>query len=409
MTLTYRALPLAAGVLAVSYLLGTGIAQAQTGTVARALSDNARGSARSGPLQSRLPLTTTDVMPIGGHTAAPVPPGTPGAVSSGGEMVPQAIGSRPEQWPYSTARVAVQTLGKSKLTEQVPVTSFPFRATGKLLMRFGGSWFICTASLIKKGVLITAAHCIHNFGEGNAGFADEVWFAPANTQFDVLPPTVTEGQPYGWYQGRKLRIFNSYRVGTDTCLTSANGIVCNNDIATVLLKPKRDVYAGQVVGMYGYGTNGFSFVQSPAFGNTTVGEITQFGYPGAIDNGEQMIRNDSLGKFIQTPGNMTTTGQQLLNTQLGSAMTGGSSGGPWLVNFGTRPSVGGGASLGSMNTSNVVVGVTSWGYVAVGSNVQGASWFGQNFEAPLADYGGFGAGNIGKLVQDTCTADPAYC
>ena len=156
------------------------------------------------------------------------------------------------------------------------------------------------------------------------------------------------------------------------------------------------------------GVPGFAggFVASPAFGNATAGAVTQLGYPVAIDSGYQMERTDSFGKFIQTSG---ANGKVLKNTQLGSAMTGGSSGGPWIANFGTRPIITGSASLGSLSVSNTIIGVTSWGYTTVGVNVQGASYFGQNAEYPNANYGGRGAGNIGSLVNDTCTAAPGFC
>jgi hypothetical protein len=39
----------------------------------------------------------------------------------------------------------------------------------------------------------------------------------------------------------------------------------------------------------------------------------------------------------------------------------------------------------------------------------GSSWFGQNAEYPLADYGGHGAGNIGALVNAACSQYPAAC
>ena len=77
-------------------------------------------------------------------------------------------------------------------------------------------------------------------------------------------------------------------------------------------------------------------------------------------------------------------------------MTGGSSGGPWLVNFGDN-AVGG--TYGSASVRNVVVGVTSYGN---SQQRQGSSWFGQNVEFPNSAYGTRGAGNIGKLVYDAC-------
>ncbi|MCR5858354.1 hypothetical protein [Mesorhizobium sp. J428] len=184
-------------------------------------------------------------------------------------------------------------------------------------------------------------------------------------------------------------------------------MVCNNDIATVRLAPRNGAYAGTTLGgWYGYGWNGYSFLATPIFGNATVAAITQIGYPSAIDNGYLMLRGDTFGKYIATTG---ANGKQLMNIQIGSAMTGGSSGGPWLVNFGTSPVVTGSASLGNSAVRNTVVGVTSWGYTEVGVNVQGASWFGQNAEFPLAAYGSYGAGNIGKIMYDTCTQSPANC
>ena len=69
----------------------------------------------------------------------------------------------------------------------------------------------------------------------------------------------------------------------------------------------------------------------------------------------------------------------------------------------------GGISRRLVEFAKSVVGGGRWGYAAVGINVQGASWFGQNAEFPGASYGAYGAGNIGKLMQDTCTGSAAYC
>ena len=122
--------------------------------------------------------------------------------------------------------------------------------------------------------------------------------------------------------------------------------------------------------------------------------------PVAFDSGYQMQRTEAVGWYVAS-GN-------LRNTQMGSAQTGGSSGGPWLANFGTVPIVSAGASLGSA-TVQAVVGVTSYGSTTVGFNRQGASFFGQNVQFPLGAYGVYGAGNIGRLVQATCTSFAAYC
>ena len=393
---------------ALSVALAFSALQAQAaGTTAAGPSDLAHSNVRAGSAASILPLTTTDVMPVGGFGGrAPAITGAAGS-SSDGSIDSQAFGSSTLKWPYSTARVAVNGLGPSTSSLLVPVSSSPYRQAGKLFMRFGtSSWFVCSASLIKKGVLITAAHCVHHFGQGSQGFANQVVWVPANTtNTGFLPPTSGAG-PYGVYSGVTWRIPTPYFNGSDTCQSGASGVVCNNDLATVTLAPKNLVYPGSLLGWYGYGWNGYSYVASPAFGNATVVDMSQLGYPVAFDGGFQMQRNNSFGKYIQGVG---SNFQILKNTQLGSSLTGGSSGGPWLANFGTRPSISLSASLGSASSSNIVDGVTSWGYTTVGVNVQGASFFGQNFEYPLAAYGIYGAGNIGKLVNDTCVATPAAC
>lgn len=372
-----------------------------------------------GSLKTRLPTTTPAAVPVGGGPEYSGPPrGVPSLSRATGNAAPAKLSGRgvgnnaygidPKlYWPYSTARVASSSSNGGGTVSDNPVSSTPYRQTGKLVMRFGADWAVCTASLLKPSVLVTAAHCVHEFGLGAAGFANEVFWVPANTDD---PLAVVDPGPFGVWAAVDWYIPTSYYNGTDTCAKTAPGVVCNNDLALVVLETKIAGSAGQVLGgTYGYGTNGYGFVKSLAFKNNIVADITQLGYPAAFDDGLQMQRNNSFGKYILQRGK-TTSRKPLLNTQLGSAMTGGSSGGPWLVNFGTRPSVAYPGDLGYASESNIVVGVTSWGYSGVpGINVQGSSFFGQNYEYPLSDYGGYGAGNIGSLMQDVCTAYPAKC
>ena len=158
--------------------------------------------------------------------------------------------------------------------------------------------------------------------------------------------------------------------------------------------------AGNLVGYYGYGWNNYSystpaFSFANAFGNNLFAAITQLGYPASHDSGLKMQMNNAYGSYV-AQGN-------LQNTWLGSAMTGGSSGGPWLVNLGQNAF---GANYGNSSVRDVVVGVTSWGYTDGTIQLQGASSFGQNAEFPSASYGSRGAGNIGGLVYAACD-DPA--
>lgn len=300
----------------------------------------------------------------------------------------QAFGSSTA--PYTTARVAVGTFGASTSSLNTPVTSYPFRPTGKLFLQTPGGTAVCSASLVKKGVLLTAAHCVHQFGRGSAGWYSNWTFCPAKVD--------AGGGAYGCYSAGSPRIATSYFNGTDTCAQA--GVVCNNDIALLTVQPKAGVYVGSVTGWYGYGWNGYSYRASSFLGNVTTVQITQLGYPQAFDGGNQMQRTDAVGWYFAS-GN-------LKNTQIGSAQTGGSSGGPWIVNLGTTPSISAGASLGEAS-GQAVVGVTSYGSTLVGHNRLGASFFGQNVEFPNAAYGTHGAGNIGALMNSLCTSSPAFC
>lgn len=322
-------------------------------------------------------LTASKLAPAGVSSAVKQPDG------------PQAYGTSTA--PYSTTRVALWTAGPAAGVN-TSVNSYPFRPTGKLYFSFGGQNFICSASLIKRGVLVTAAHCVFKYGRTTTGWHSNFTFCPANVN--------GAGGAYGCWSASNPYISVSYYNGTDTCTQA--GVVCNNDVATLQLLPKNGVYLGNTVGWYNYGWNGYSYRASTFLGNVTTVQIAQLGYPRALDGGLQMERTDAVGWYF-TSGN-------LKNTQIGSAQTGGSSGGPWLVNLGTPPTVSepANANLGTA-TTQAVVGVTSYGSTTVGFNRQGSSFFGQNIQFPNADYGGRGAGNIGALVNAICTAFPAHC
>jgi len=364
------------------------------------------GREMTGPFPTRTPVIGEDVLKTMAPRASAV--GTPGTSAEGNaEATTEAYGQA--KLPYTTARVAVKKPGFAKNKAQMPVTSFPFSATGKLYVRFGSKTFVCTASLIRRGILVTAAHCVSNFGENE--FADAAIWYPS--QYLARK----KGRPYGGFTAINIFVPTPYLDGTDTCSASSPGVVCNNDIATVALKKrkinwrnvkgkkkKKRTYPGVVVGSYDYGYNGYSFVQTPSdLGKAVAAQITQLGYPVAFDKGNQMQRTDALG-FSYEDGDLKTT-------VIGSAQTGGSSGGPWIVNLGAKSRLDGkSASRGSQYAYNVVVGVTSYGVESPKNvNYQGASFFGQNTEFPKADYSGWGAGNIGALLKVTCQEERKSC
>jgi hypothetical protein len=271
-------------------------------------------------------------------------------------VTPQEIGTAGQ--PYTTSQV--------NAAGDITVSYYPFRAAGKLWFLIGTSTFVCSASLIKPGIVVTAAHCVANFGKSQ--FYSDWRFVPAYNNGSA---------PYGVWTARSATILTSYFNGTDPCAQS--GVICQDDVAVITLNQNGGAYPGPATGWFGYGWNGYSYNQS---GQAL---ITQLGYPVALDGGLLMERNDSQGSITPSLSN---------NTVIGSLMTGGSSGGPWLVNLGMPPTLAG-TSFGTAAIHNVVVGVTSWGYTNPAVKQQGAAPFTSN--------------NIVVLVNTVCAATPGAC
>jgi V8-like Glu-specific endopeptidase len=285
------------------------------------------------------------------------------------DATPQAV--IPEEFgtggiPYTTSRV--------KAYGDNTQFYYPFRAAGRLFFNEPGKpgSFWCSAGLIKPGVIVTAAHCVASFG--NQQFY---------TGWTFVPDYHNGHAPYGTYTAVQATILTSYFNGTDPCAQS--GVICQDDVAVILLNQVNNQYPGQVVGWFGYGWNGYSFnSQSQAL-------ITQLGYTDnfvgntefALDGGNLQERTDSQGQTMPSLSN---------NTLIGSLQSNGSSGGPWVVNLG-RPPVLTNINFGTAADHNIVVGVTSWGYNDPSVKEQGASPFTTD--------------NITVIVNAQCSGAPA--
>src|SRR5271166_1529112 len=242
--------------------------------------------------------------------------GTPAAGEPG--VTPEDFGTN--NHPFTTVRADLSGLSTNK--------AYPYRAAGKLFFMIGTASYICSASLIKPGVAVTAAHCVAKYGQSQF-----------YSGWQFVPGYRNGSAPYGVWTAQRVYIVNSYYKGTDNC--AQYGVICPDDVALIVLNG----VPGNAAGWLGYWYGG---------GSTSNGlfQITQLGYPGGLDNAAYMERNDSYGY---------TNGSLSKNTLIGSNMNGGSSGGPWIENFGL-PSALTGQTNGSFPAQNVVVGVTSWGY-----------------------------------------------
>ncbi len=266
-----------------------------------------------------------------------------------GQIVPEDYGSSNQ--PFTTSRSNALNNGTTRF--------YPFRAAGKLWFNEGASTYVCSASLIKPGIVVTAAHCVANFGKSQ-------WWS--NWQF---APGYDQGvAPYGIATAKAVYLLTAYFNGTDSCFQK--GVICQNDVAVIVLNAKLGINTGWL----GYGMNGYGYVN-----NTN--QLTQLGYPVSLDNGTWQERTDSLGYVSSSFSN---------NTLLGSGQAGGASGGPWIVNFGIEPV---GENTGGASGYNAVVGVTSWGYTSAVNKQMGAS--------------PFTSSNIGSLVSTACANNPGNC
>jgi hypothetical protein len=303
-----------------------------------------------------------------------------------GGIGPRAFGSF--GIPYTTTRVQEGVVSASNVKPANRLsTTYPYRAVGKLTMSEG----YCSASVIRRGVILTAAHCVQDFGAGSRLFSNFV-FVPGH--YGAAGATAAQVAPYGSWSAWSLVRPESWANGTDV----GSGAARDNDLAVMAMR--RDStgrFIGDRVGQLSYGWNNYSFVSSTRTGGLSTAAVTTLGYPFLMDRGAIMQRTDG-------PTYTTTVGGSGQLWQ-GSNLTGGSSGGPWVVNFSGRDAVlSGGAAPGTAPIM-AVVGVTSWG-----SNDPNApkdnfsSQFRQNSRYPSTSYGSYGAGNIGSLMNTLCNS-----
>lgn len=215
---------------------------------------------------------------------------------------------------------------------------YPYSTVGKLFFTIPNQGrFICSAAVLRPRIILTAGHCVHRGSGGANGFYTNFLFVPAyhNGQAPY--------QIWDW----------SYVVVTGEWANS-NGAVPNSaDFAIIELRDRnignRVRRIGEVTGYLGYRTHALR-----------PNHTKKLGYPGNHDRGLIMHQVDSEHHATAPAGTVL----------YGSDMRGGSSGGPWVENFG-EPAAG--QTGGLRFYLNRIVGVTSYGYVSQGPKVQGSS------------------------------------
>lgn len=257
---------------------------------------------------------------------------TEAVVASSSDIVPMDEGTM--RAPFSSSRVP----------PSCNRMHYPYRTTGRLFFRTNSgrdSW--CSAAVLRPGIILTAGHCVHQGSGGSRGWHSRWLFVPAYENGHA---------PYQAWNWRWVVVTGSW--------ANSGGRVPNKaDFAIIELEKRRfgsqTKRIGQVVGWLGWHIN---ILQR--------NHVKLLGYPGNHDRGRVMHQVDA--------GSWRLGGQ---NTMLyGSDMRGGSSGGPWIMNFGTRAA---GQTGGLRPWRDRIVGVTSYGYIATGPKVQGSSILNREF------------------------------
>jgi V8-like Glu-specific endopeptidase len=203
----------------------------------------------------------------------------------------------------------------------VPLTadlSYPFRTVGKLFLQTPGGPFSCSAAVVAPRLVLTAAHCVHS-GSATPGFYSQFLFIPAYRDGKA---------PFGSWTVRSIHVPAEWAARGSSPHPADYALLEMND-----LKGRR---LGDVVGWLGVQTQSLD-----------PNHVHMLAYPRSYDGGERMHQ--------VTAGSHQASWQ---NTVLyGSDLTRGSSGGPWIQNFG-EPATG--QAAGANGAVNQIVGISSF-------------------------------------------------
>jgi len=239
----------------------------------------------------------------------------------------------------------------------------PYATIGKLFFRDPrtGDTFVCSGSVIQLGLVATAGHCVYNAAGGY--FFSDFLFVPAFLR-GTAPLGVWTPQ-HGLVTGEWVNGGDRVPNAADVALLLMWGLhrttlaPCNNANDPNCLR------IGNVTGWLGWQTS-----------TVHLANVTMLGYPGNLDNGQVPQQTNAESFDLITPNSVL----------FGSGMSQGSSGGPYILNFGR-------AAAGQFpEPRNRVVGIMSFGNAD--ARIAGTSILDDSFV---------------RLFDAACRAGPTFC
>jgi V8-like Glu-specific endopeptidase len=248
------------------------------------------------------------------------PPATTQPDIDGSELdTMELAGQEPEVGQLQAAQETFAPQQANTNSTIVNQTTYPYSAIGKVFFKKDGGWFTCSGAVIaseNRSVVWTAGHCVAE--QGNEDWHEDWIFIPAYQD---------TSEPYGRWAARTKATFVGWYSGGNR----------NYDLGAVVVERKDEQPIARRTGSLGWMFNASRNQDWQEIGYAATGPI----YQGRNLNkcNEPYDGADGVGS---NPGPRTSTTD--------CNMTGGASGGPWLVN------------AAESCPSCYINSVTSWGW-----------------------------------------------
>jgi V8-like Glu-specific endopeptidase len=269
---------------------------------------------REGPGDLPAPLNIP-VAPAAAEGPMRIHPGSPGQGLSGHRVQQEYTtpangpGSAVEPLDYGSGNRNTIYHFSDYLLAPYPVSTYPYRAAGKLFFTLHGFDFVCSAALISRSIIVTAGHCVN---DGDGTFASRAVFVPA----------YSESAPEDLF-GR----CSVTHIWTTPEWNSGLGLAFEHDVAVALCdrvegrRVRDNPLIGDLTGWLGFC---YRNCRMPFFMDT------QIGYPVNYYGGGEMTISQHLAETVTGVIGGWPTGAYVH----GSGMGGGASGGPHIMNSG---------------------------------------------------------------------------